>query len=85
MKPRKDDPLLYPGEIVEIYRELCEDLNWDEQTIGVFYKANLLEGEFYSSKNKARIRVSSFLKLVDYVTDRINNKLANIHKHKKTG
>ena len=74
----KGSEYLTPSEIAEKYPELEDKIGWGAKELGVFLKANLLEGHYNHSTRKSMIKEESIFRLVRFANEKIENQKVEI-------
>lgn len=64
---------LSPTQLIEKYPEVASKFNWTPRELGLFLKCKLLDGYYDRRKRSALIKEPSFVQLVRFVNDAIDN------------
>ena len=69
----KEMNYLSPTELVEKYPEVAAKFNWSPRELGLFLRCKLLDGYYDRRKRSALIKEPSFVELVSFVNQAIDN------------
>ncbi|MEM9388861.1 MAG: hypothetical protein AAGA02_00220 [Bacteroidota bacterium] len=68
---------LSPTELILKYPDVAAKFNWSPRELGLFLKCKLLDGYYDRRKRTALIKEHSFVQLVRFVNDVIDNQKIN--------
>ena len=67
-----------PAELIQKYPDVAAKFNWSPREFGLFLKCKLLDGYYDRRKRTALIKECSFIQLVRFVNDVIENQKINL-------